>query len=143
MEGQTTTSPLSSRRYFPLRAISVPQPGHLPLPPEGRRIAERVAGDEEEIGGSAFDDSASRCFSEQVSAADRRGRERLPRLEASFDERLDLPREVVRAQGPAAEIGARRDSHAGAVGELDALDRPLPAMCDPFLPFVADEPRQR
>src|SRR2546426_10380151 len=91
MEGQTTTSPLSSRRYFPLRAISVPQPGHLPHPPEGRRIAERVAVDQEEIGGSAFDDSARRCFSQQVSPADRPGRERPPPPEARLDERLHPP----------------------------------------------------
>src|SRR5881397_3279071 len=60
--------------------------------------------DQEEIGRTSFDDAPGRCFSQQVSAADRRGRERFPRLEAGFDERLDLPGEVVRPQGSAAEI---------------------------------------
>src|SRR5438093_4030828 len=50
---------------------------------------------------------------------------------------------MIRAQGSASEIGPGRNTHTGTVGELDALDRPLPAMYDPFLPFVADETRQR
>src|SRR5437867_1393777 len=99
--------------------------------------------DQEEIGSTSFDDAPGRCFSQQVSAADRRRRERLPRLEAGFDERLDLPGEMVRPERSTAEVRPGRDTHAGAVGELDALDRPLPAMYNPFLPLVADEPRQR
>src|SRR2546426_815212 len=119
------------------------QPGHAPHPPKGRRISERVAMHEEEVGGPTFDDSARRSFTEQVSAADRRGRERLPRLEAGFDERLDLPGEMVRPERSTAEVRPGRDTHTGAVGELDALDRPLAPTPDSLLPLVADEPGQR
>src|SRR3989475_8214803 len=119
------------------------QPGHAPHPPQGRRISERVAMDQEEIGGPTFDDAPGRRFSQQVSAADRRGRERFPRLEAGFDERLDLPGEMVRPQGSAAKIRACCDPHARAVGEVYALDRPLAPTPDSLLPLVADEPGQR
>src|SRR2546426_5173585 len=98
---------------------------------------------QEEIGRTSFDDATGRCFSQQVSAADRRGRERFPRLEARFDERLDLPGEVVRPQGSAAKIRAGCDPHARAVGEVYALDRPLAPTPDSLLPLVADEPGQR
>src|SRR5213594_2045100 len=119
------------------------QPGHAPQPPQGRRVRERVAMDQEEIGRTSFEDAPGRCFSQQLSAADRRGRERLPRLEAGFDERLDLPGEMVRPQGSAAEIRAGCDPHARAVGEVYALDRPLAPTPDSLLPLVADEPGQR
>src|SRR3989454_2994718 len=142
MKGQTSTSPLPFTNTCPLRPTSLPQPGHSPHPPEGRRVGERVAVDEEEIGGPAFDDATSLVFRKEVSASDCRGRERLPRLEARFDERLDLPGEMVRSQGSAAKIRAGRDPYAGSVSEADALDRPLPPMRDSFPPFVADEPGQ-
>src|SRR5436309_12973096 len=116
------------------------QPGHSPHPPEGSRIGQWVAMDQEEIGGSTLDDSTGRCFAEQVSAAGRRGRERLPRLEAGFNERLDFPGEMVRPQGSSAKVRAGRDLHARAVGEVYALDRPLAATRDALLPPVADEP---
>src|SRR2546426_2853581 len=119
------------------------QPGHAPHPPQGRRIRERVTMDQEEIGRSSFDDATGRCFSQQVSATDCRGRERFPRLEAGFDERLDLPGEMVRPQGSAAKIRAGCDPHARAVGEVYALDRPLAPTPDSLLPLVADEPGQR
>src|SRR2546422_8704589 len=96
--------------------------------------------DQEEIGRTSFDDATRQCFTEQVSAADRRGRERFPRLEAGFDERLDLPGEMVRPQGSAAKIRAGCDPHARAVGEVYALDRPLAPTPDSLLPLVADEP---
>src|SRR5437867_9923995 len=99
--------------------------------------------DQEEIGRTSFDDAPGRCFSEQVSAADRRGRERFPRLQAGFDERFDLPGEVVRPEGSTAKIRAGRDPHARAVGEAYALDRPLAPTSDSLLPLVADEPGQR
>src|SRR5436309_5817637 len=99
--------------------------------------------DQEEIGRPSFDDSARRCYPDEVSAADRRGRERLPRLQAGFDERLDLPGEVVRPQGSAAKIRAGRDPHTRAVGEVYALDRPLAPTPDSLFPLVADEPGQR
>src|SRR2546422_9279224 len=85
---------LSFRKYIYLRATSVPQPGHSPHPPEGRRIAERVAMDQEEIGGAAFDDATGRCFALQGSAAGRRGREGLPPLEARVDQSPHLPHAV-------------------------------------------------
>src|SRR2546422_5131393 len=119
------------------------QPCDAPLPPERGGSAERVAMDEEEVRWAAFDDSAGFGLPEQLSAADRRGRERLPRLEAGFDERLDLPGEVVRPQGSAAKIRAGCDPHARAVGEVYALDRPLAPTPDSLLPLVADEPGQR
>src|SRR3989454_6309825 len=142
MKGQTSTSPLPFTNTCPLRPTSHPQPGHSPHPPEGRRVGERVAVDEEEIGGPAFDDATSLVFRKEFAAADRRGRESLPRLEAGFHERLDLPGEMVRSQGTAPEIRPGRDSYARAVGEVDALDRPLPPMRDSLPPFVADEPGQ-
>src|SRR5690349_23480811 len=94
------------------------QPGHPPHSPEGRRIGEGISVDKEEIGGAAFDDSAGRWFSEKVSAADRRGSQRLPGFEASLYERLDLPREMVRSQGSAAEIRARRRADVSPVREV-------------------------
>src|SRR3989475_8947604 len=119
------------------------QPGHSPDPPKGRRISERVAMDEEEIGGPAFNDATGLSFLEQLSAADCCGRERLPWLEARFDERLDLPRPMVRAQRTAPQVSARRQTYARPIGEAHALDRPLPPTRDPLLPLVADEPGQR
>src|SRR5947208_14199782 len=101
---------------------------------------ERIAVHEEEVRRPAFDDSTGLRLAQQLAAPDRRGRERLRRLQPGLDERLDLPREVVRAKGPAAEIRSSRDPHAGAVGQLDALDRPLPPTRGPRLPFVADDP---
>src|SRR5947199_3001761 len=99
--------------------------------------------DQEEIGRTSFEDAPGRCFSQQLSDADRRRRERLPRLEAGFDERLDLPGEMVRPQGSAAKIRAGCDPHARAVGEMYALDCPLAPTRDSLLPLVADEPGQR
>src|SRR5712691_116618 len=98
--------------------------------------------DEEEVRGYSFDDSTGVGFSEQFAAPDCRGGQRLPRLESGFDERLDLPGQVVGAQRSAAKIRAGRDPHAGPMGEADALDRPLPSMRDSLLPLVADEPGQ-
>src|SRR2546426_12294829 len=119
------------------------QPGHAPHSPEGRRIRERVAVDEEEVSRPAFDDATGLAFPEELSAADRRGRECLPRLQTGLDKRLDLPRQMVRAQGTAPEIGTGRDSYACAIRKVHALDRPFPPMRDSFLPLVADEPGQR
>src|SRR5947209_7293676 len=119
------------------------QPGHAPHAPQGRWIREGVTVHEEEIHGPALDDATGPSFLQQLSAVDRRGRERLPRLQASLNERLDLPRQMVRAQGTAPEIRAGRDSDARPVCEADALDCPLPPTRDPLLPLVADEPRQR
>src|SRR5438309_11866575 len=101
---------------------------------------ERIAVHEEEVRRPAFDDSTGLRLAEELSAPGRRGRERLRRLQSGLDERLDLPREVVRAKRPAAEIRPGRDPHAGAVGQLDALNRPLPPTRGALLPFVADEP---
>src|SRR2546428_11318590 len=120
--------------------------GHPPLgpvPPQRRRIRERFTVEEEEVRGSSFDDSPGLRFPEKLPAEDRRARECLPRLEARFDERLDLPREVVRAQGSSAKVCPSRNPHAGPVSEVYALDRPLPPTRDPLLPFVTDEPGQR
>src|SRR2546428_4719392 len=72
------------------------EPGHPPDPSEGGRVCERIAMDEEEVRGSSFDDSTGVGFSEQFAAPDCRGGQRLPRLESRFDERLDLPREMLR-----------------------------------------------
>jgi len=79
--------------------------------------------DEEEVRGSSFDDSPGLRFPEELPAEDRRARECLPRLEARFDERLDLPGEVVRAQGSSAKVCPSRNPHAGPVSEVYALDR--------------------
>src|SRR3989475_10372619 len=119
------------------------QPGHSPDPPKGRRISKWVTVDEEEIGGPAFNDATGLSSLEQLSAADCCGRERLPWLQARFDERLDLPRQMVRAQRTAPEVSAGRDTYARPIGEAHALDRPLPPTRDPLLPLVADEPGQR
>src|SRR5207245_9809782 len=118
------------------------QPRHAPHPPQRRRLRGRVTEDEEEVRGSSFDDSPGLRCSEELPAEDRRARECLQRLEARFDERLDLPREVVRAQGSSAKVCPSRHPHAGPVSEVYALDRPLPPTRDPLLPFVADEPGQ-
>src|SRR2546427_1034196 len=99
--------------------------------------------DEEEIGGPAFNDATGLSFLEQLSAADCAGSDRLPWLAARFDEPLDLPRQMVRAQRTAPEVSAGCDPHARAVSEVYALDRALAPMRDPLLPLVADEPRQR
>src|SRR5207245_2789358 len=99
--------------------------------------------DEEEIGGPAFNDATGLSFLEQLSAADCCGRERLPWLKARFDERLDLPRQMVRAQRTAPEVSAGRDTYARPIGEAHALDRPLPPTREPLLPLAADEPGPR
>src|SRR2546427_10894456 len=112
------------------------EPSHSPHPPESRRIRERVTVHEEEVRGAAFDDSPGLRFPEELPAEDRRARECLPRLEARLDERLDLPREVVRAQGSSAKVCPSRHPHAGPVSEVYALDRPLPPPPHPLLPFV-------
>src|SRR5436853_5064056 len=101
---------------------------------------ERIAVHEEEVRRPAFDDSTGLRLAQHLAATDRRGRERLRRLQSGLDERLDLPGEVVRAKRPAAKIRPGRDPHAGAVGQLDALDRPLPPPRSALLPLVADEP---
>src|SRR5438046_9310170 len=101
---------------------------------------ERIAVHEEEVRRPGFDDSPGLRLAQQLAAPDRRGRERLRRLQPGLDERLDLPREVVRAKRPAAEIRPGRDPHARPVGQLDALDRPLPPTRGALLPLVADEP---
>src|SRR2546428_4102409 len=99
MKGQTSTSPLPFTNTCPLRPTSLPQPGHSPHPPEGRRVGERVAVDEEEIGGPAFDDATNLAFRKEVAAADRRRRESPPPLEAGLDERPRLPGRMVRSHG--------------------------------------------
>src|SRR5438445_456437 len=69
---------------------------------------------------------------------------RTPTLSSrALETRLALPRQMVRAQGTAPEIGTGRDSYACAIRKVHALDRPFPPMRDSFLPLVADEPRQR
>src|SRR2546422_11622090 len=85
------------------------QPGHAPHSPEGRRIRERVAADAEEVSRPAFDDATGLAFPDQLSAADRRGRECLPRLQTGLDKRLHLPPPMVRAKGTAAETETGRD----------------------------------
>src|SRR5439155_1073232 len=88
-------------------------------------------------------DSARVGVVEEVSAADGRGGEGLPRLEPRLDERFDLPREVVGPEGSATEVRPRRNPDAGAVGQADALDRPFPSSGDALLPLVADKSRDR
>src|SRR5205807_414770 len=79
------------------------KPGDLPNPPKSRRVTQRIAVHEEEVRGTTFDDSTGFRLAQELSALDRRGHERLRRLQPGLDERLDLPREVVRAKRPAAD----------------------------------------
>src|SRR5213076_1568306 len=99
--------------------------------------------DEEDIRGASLEDAACVGVVEEFPAADGRGGEGLPRLQSRLDERFDLPREVVGPEGSAAEVRPRRDPHAGAVGQADALNRSLPSSRDALLPVVADESRDR
>src|SRR5712691_1727370 len=117
------------------------QPSHPPHPPESRRIGEWVTVDEEEVAGPAFDDPPGVRFVQELTAANRRGGERLPGFQAGLHEGLDLPSEMIRSPGSAAEVRAGRDSHARSIREVYALDRPLPPTRDPLLPLLADKPR--
>src|SRR3989442_13363571 len=127
----------------PMPGPGLRKPSDAPHPPEGRWIGERVAVDEEEVRGPAFDDAPRFGFVQKLPAANRCGGQRLPGFQAGLHQGLDLPGEMIRSQGTAAEIRSGRDSYARPVREVNALNRPLPPTRDPFLPFVADEPGQR
>src|SRR5579863_469182 len=81
--------------------------GHAPDAPQRRRVAQRVAVHEREVGGPARPDHSGLWLAEQFAAAPGHRGQCLPRLEPGLDQALDLPRQLVRARRTTAEVRPR------------------------------------
>src|SRR5580658_10199738 len=65
--------------------------GHAPDAPQRRRVAQRVAVHEREVGGPAHPDHSCLWLPEQFAAAPGHRGQGLPRLKPGLDQALDLP----------------------------------------------------
>ena len=103
--------------FLRVATVLSPLPGGSPHAPERLRLAERVAVDQEEVRRTALADATGPGLADEVSAAPRRGRQRIVRLETGSHEARDLPGELVGAQRTSAEVTARGDRDAGVSGQ--------------------------
>src|SRR4051812_28242082 len=101
--------------------VAISGPPDAPHAPQRGRVAQWIAVDQEEVRRSSLADRSGGRLIQQLAAAPRRGRKRLPWLEAGTNQRLDFPGELVGAQRATTEIGAGRDRDTRGAREPNAL----------------------
>lgn len=96
-----------------------------PDPPQRGRVGQRIAVDQEEVGGAAHRDRPGTRLPKEVAASPGDGSQSLPRLQTALHQAGHLPGEVTGPDAASAEVAPPGDGDAGGVGDPGGGVRPL------------------